>query len=378
VFFDYDRDGLPDLLVSRYVMWDFSRDDWCGERKPGYRAYCHPDHYAPIPHLLYRNLGGGKFEDVSKKSGIGESPGKGLGVALNDYDGNGWVDVAIANDSFPQQFFRNNGDGTFTEDGLLSGMAYDADGNTYAGMGIDFADYDNDGRPDIFVNALANQKYALYRASEAGFDYVTGPSGVGAITMLHSGWGTRFVDYDNDGWRDLFVVQGHVMDNIELTQPSVRYLEPPVLMRNVKGRFEDVSKSSGEPFGVAIAGRGAAFADLDNDGYVDVAINVNDGPAVLLRNEGGSGHHWLGLRLTGVKSNRDAVGAVVRIEPEQGPAQTGMVSAAGSYLSSNDPRLHFGLGPAKSVKRLEIRWPSGARQVLEDVAADRYLEVSEP
>jgi hypothetical protein len=218
-FIDYDRDGRLDLMVSRYVEWGFDRNPYCGERRPGYRAYCHPDQFKPATHLLYRNNGDGTFRDVSELSGFGKVPSKGLGVAVNDFDRDGWPDIVVANDSAPEQLFRNNHDGTFTNVALGLGMAYDEDGKTFAGMGVDFADYDNDGWPDVFINALANQRYALFKNSKAtAFDYVSGPSGVAGLTTLHSGWGAKFVDYDNDGWKDLIVAQGHVMDNIELTR----------------------------------------------------------------------------------------------------------------------------------------------------------------
>ena len=376
-FLDYDRDGWLDLIVSRYVVWDFQDNPYCGERKPGYRSYCHPKHFAPISHLLYRNLGNGAFEDVSENSGIAASPGKGLGMAVNDYDGDGWVDVLVANDSAPQQLFRNQGDGTFTEEGLLAGVAYDEDGKTFAGMGIDFLDYDNDGLPDVFINALAHQKYALFRNIGTLFEYHSGPSGVSGISALHSGWGAKFFDYDNDGRKDIFVAQGHVMDNIELTQPDVRYLEPLSLMRNTETGFVDVSAQSGADFLVPRAARGAAVGDLDNDGFLDLAINCNRQPAVILRNRGGA-NHWLMIDLVGKKSNRDGLGAKVRVTAEAVGEQFQFVSAAGSYLSSGDKRAHFGLGASTQAKLVEITWPGGKIQRLEDVGADQILTVEEP
>ena len=375
-FIDYDKDGALDLFVSRYVDWDFSMDIFCGERKPGYRSYCHPDHFKPVSHLLFRNNGDGTFTDVSKASGIAAHPGKGLGVAFNDYDRDGWPDILVANDSFPQQLFHNRGNGTFDESALELGAAYDDNGQKYAGMGLDFQDYDNDGWPDIFINALANQKYSLYRNNKSGFDYLTGSSGVAAATMLHSGWGAGFVDYDNDGWKDIFVAQGHVMDNIELTQPNLRYLEPPLLLRNAAGKYVDVSTASGPAFGVPIAARGAAFGDLDNDGLIDVAINCNNRPAVVLRRVAGGGN-WLTLRLAGRRSNRDGIGARVRLTPDVGTEQVVYVSAAGSYLSSNDVRAHFGLSGSGYAKLIEITWPSGTVDRLEHVKAGQILTVRE-
>ena len=375
---DYDRDGRLDLVVARYLDWDFPLNIWCGAHKPGYRAYCHPDQFKPATHFLYHNNGDGTFTDVSQSSRIGGSPGKGLGVAINDFDLDGWPDILIANDSFPQQLFRNNHDGTFTEIGLKSGVAYDEDGNTFAGMGLDFADYDNDGLPDIFIDALGNQKYALFHNTKGTFEYVTSPAGVGGITKQHSGWGAKFFDYDNDGWKDLFVGQGHVLDNIELTQPSLKHLEPSLLMRNVNGKFQDVTRLSGEALLVARAARGVAFGDLDNDGFLDLAINCNNQPAVILRNQGGNGNHWLLVDTVGTAGNRDGIGARIRLMGESGLAQYAMVSTASSYLSSNDKRVHFGLGKDKAARLVEITWPGGTVQKIENVKADQVLTAKEP
>lgn len=376
-FLDYDRDGHLDLFVTRYVEWSFADNPWCGDRKPGHRSYCHPKHFAPISHLVYRNNGDGTFTDVTDATGFGSAPGKGLGIAFNDYDRDGWNDVLVANDSFPQQLFRNMEGRGFEELALLSGMAYDENGRTFAGMGADFADYNNDGRPDVFINALAHQRYALFRNDGALFEYVSGPTGVSRITSSHSGWGTKFVDFDNDGTRDIFVAQGHVMDNIELTQPDVKYLEPLVLMRGTANGFEDVSSSSGEAFLVPRAARGAAIADLDNDGFLDIALNCKDQPAVLLRNEGNDAN-WLIVDPKGTRSNVDGIGCRARVVAESVGEQHAVASAAGSYLSSNDRRLHFGLGRSDHADLVEIEWPSGAVQRFENVPANQILAVTEP
>ena len=376
-FVDYDRDGRLDLIVSRYVQWDFS-DVYCGEHRPGYRAYCHPDQFEPITHLMFHNNGDGTFTDVSKKCGIASSLGKGLGVAIDDFDGDGWPDIFVANDSVAEQLFRNNHDGTFTEVALISGLGYDQNGRAFAGMGADFGDYKNTGWPSVFVNALANQKYKLFRNDKGTFDDVTDSTGLGASTMSHSGWGAKWIDYDNDGWLDLFVAQGHVMDNIQLTEPTLRYLEPPLLLRNDQGRFSNVSPQSGSIFTTPIAARGAAFGDLDNDGRVDVAINCNDGPAIILHNGGSNGNHWLILNLTGTVSNRDAIGSKIRLVTDSGQQQTRFVSTAGSYISASDKRVHFGLGSSKKIRLIEITWPSGIVQRLESVSADQILQVKEP
>ena len=378
-FVDFDRDGYLDLIVTRYLDWDFTMNRYCGERKPGYRSYCHPDLFQPTTNIAFHNNGDGTFTDVSKVCGIGKVSGKALGIAINDFDGDGWPDLAIANDSFPQQFFRNRRNGTFIEVAEDLGLAYNEDGKTFAGMGVDFADYDNDGHPDIFIDALFNQRYALYKSLKGtAFDYVSATSGVGAITANHSGWGTKFFDYDNDGWKDLFVAQGHVMDNIALTEPGARYREGLLLMQNRRGKFRDVSSQSGAVFLTPFAARGAAFGDLNNDGWLDAAINCNDGPPVILMNEGGNGNQWLIVNTVGQRSNRDGIGARIRIVTESGREQRGFVSTAGSYASANDKRVHFGLGTDKVVKTVEVKWPSGAVQTLRDVQAGRILTVKEP
>jgi len=377
-FVDYDRDGRLDLIVTRYVEWDFSSNVFCGERKPGYRAYCHPDQFNAISYLVFHNNGDGTFTDVSKKSGIAGSPGKGLGIAINDFDGDGWPDIFVANDSVAEQLFRNHHDGTFSEVALMSGLAYDQNGHVFAGMGADFGDYENTGWPSVFVNALANQKYKVFRNVKGNFEEVTDSIGIGASTMSHSGWGAKWIDFDNDGRLDLFVAQGHVMDNIELTEPRLRYRESPLLLKNEPNRFRDVSEQGGSAFRVPLAARGAAFGDLDNDGRIDVAINCNDGPAMILRNQDNSGNHWLTLNLVGSASNRDGLGAKVRLVSDNGAQQTAFVTTAGSYISASDKRVHFGLGPQKKVHLIEIAWPSGTAQKLESIAADQIITVREP
>ena len=377
-FVDYDRDGRLDLIVTRYVEWDFSHNIVCGGHKPGYRAYCHPDQFSAVSHLVFHNNGDGTFTDVSKKSGIAAFPGKGLGIAVDDFDGDGWPDVFVANDSMPEQLFRNHHDGTFEEVALMSGLAYDQNGHVFAGMGADFGDYENSGWPAVFVNALANQKYKLFRNQKGKFDDVTDSIGLGALTISHSGWGAKWIDYDNDGRLDLFVAQGHVMDNIELTEPRLRYRESPLLLKNEPNRFRDMSGQGGSAFRASLAARGAAFGDLDNDGRIDVAINCNDGPALILRSQSNGENHWLTLNLVGSVSNRDAIGAKIRLLSDHSPQQTAFVSTAGSYISASDKRVHFGLGLRKNVQLIEITWPSGIVQRLESVAADQIITVREP
>jgi enediyne biosynthesis protein E4 len=377
-FVDYDRDGHLDLIVSRYVDWDFSQNVYCGGHEPGYRAYCHPDQFNPITHLVFHNNGDGTFTDVSKKCGIAGSPGKGLGIAINDFDGDRWPDIFIANDSVAEQLFRNKHDGTFEEVAITAGLAYDQNGHVFAGMGADFGDYDNSGWPSVFVNALANQKYKLFKNVKGMFEDATDSLGLGTLTISHSGWGTKWIDFDNDGRLDLFVAQGHVMDNIELTEPRLRYREPPLLLKNEGTVFRNVSSQAGEAFSVPIAARGAAFGDLDNDGFVDVAINCNDGPALILHNLGNKENHWLTLNLVGTTSNHDGIGSKIRLVTDVGRQQTAFVSTAGSYISASDKRVHFGLGESKKVQTVEVTWPSGIVQRLASITADQILTVKEP
>ena len=376
-FVDYDRDGRLDLIVSRYVEWDYSSNIYCGEHKPGYRAYCHPDQFNAISHLVFHNNGDGTFTDVSKHCGIAGSLGKGLGIAIDDFDGDGWPDIFVANDSMPEQLFRNKHDGTFEEVALASGLAYDEMGHVFAGMGVDFGDYENSGSPGVFVNALANQKYKLFRNTKGKFEDVTDSIGLGALTIAHSGWGTKWIDFDNDGRLDLFVAQGHVMDNIEVTEPRLRYRESPLLLRNEGNRFRDVSAQCGPAFRNPIAARGSAFGDLNNDGLVDIAINCNNGTLLILCNHANTDNHWLSLNLIGSVSNRDAIGAKIRLVCD-GVQQTRFVNTAGSYISASDKRAHFGLGTSRKVQSIEITWPSGTVQRLESVLADQILTVHEP
>jgi hypothetical protein len=373
---DLDGDGLLDLVVLRYLTWDFD-DIWCGEHKEGFRAYCHPDYFKPVPPLVYHNDGNGHFTAVSEKIGLAK-PGKGLGIAIADYDRDGHIDLFVANDSMPEFLYHNKGDGTFKEVALESGVAVDGDGHTFAGMGVDFADYNNDGLPDLVITDLASQMYALYRNNGHGiFTYESYPSGLGRMTMAHSGWGVRLLDYDNDGWKDLLIAQGHDLDTIELTSPNVRYREPMLLARNTGRGFEDVSSEAGSVFREAWVGRGMAIGDIDNDGRVDAVVTTNDGPLYVLHNATPTPNHWLILKLVGHRSNRDAIGAEVRVVTGK-TTQVATVTTASSYLSSSDKRVHFGLGTETLAAAIEIRWPSGIRQALKNIRADQILQVDEP
>jgi hypothetical protein len=372
---DLDADGRLDLVVLRYLQWDFD-DIWCGQRKEGYRAYCHPDAFHAISPLVYHNDGNGHFTEVSRQLGLA-APGKGLGIALADYDRDGHIDIFIANDSMPEFLYHNKGDGTFEDVALTSGVAVDGEGHTYAGMGVDFADYNNDGLPDLVVTDLASQMYALYRNNGDGtFTYDSYPSGIGRMTMAHSGWGVRFIDYDNDGWKDLLITQGHDLDTIQLNFPNLRYREPMLLARNTGQKFVDVSSQSGDIFQRAWVGRGLALGDIDNDGRLDAVVTGNDGGLYVLHNATPTQNHWLTLLLIGHKSNRDAIGAEVKITTAKG-IQMATVTTAGSYLSSSDKRVHFGLGSEKTAA-VEIHWPSGIHQTIKNVSADQILRVDEP
>jgi enediyne biosynthesis protein E4 len=372
---DFDGDGLLDLVVLRYLQWDFD-DTWCGERREGYRAYCHPDAYRAIASLVYHNDGNGHFTEISGKVGLAE-PGKGLGIALADYDRDGHLDLFVANDSMPEFLYHNKGDGTFEEVALRSGVAVDGEGHTYAGMGVDFADYNNDGLPDLVVTALASQMYALYRNNGDGtFTYDSYPSGLGRMTMKHSGWGARFIDYGNDGWKGLLINQGHDLDTIQLTFPDLHYKEPMLLAKNTGKGFVDVSAQAGEIFQKTWVGRGLAIGDIDNDGRLDAVVTSNDGALYVLHNSTQTQNHWLTLELVGRRSNRDAIGAEVKLTTAKG-SQWATVTTAGSYLSSSDKRIHFGLGPETVARTIDIRWPSGIRQTMKDVRADQILKVEE-
>lgn len=372
---DYDNDGKLDLIVARYLVWDFS-DIWCGERTPGHRAYCHPDLFKPITFLLYHNEDGKHFREVSQQAGL-TRPGKGLGVAIADYDHDGYPDIFVANDSMPEFLFHNKRNGTFEEVGLETEVAVNGDGRTYAGMGVDFADYNNDGWPDLVVTDLGNEKYALYANSRDGsFAYTSFPSGLASMTLLHSGWGVRFLDYDNDGWKDLFAAQGHVLDTIDISTPGLSYKEPPLLARNTGHSFVNVSGGSGDIFSEKWAARGLAVGDIDNDGKEDLVVTTNNGPAYILRNQTPTPNHWLTLKLVGTRSNRDGIGATITLKNSAG-TQYATVTTGGSYCSASDVRVHFGLGSDTKVNDIEIHWPSGIVQHLSAVSADQILTVKE-
>ena len=377
-FFDYDNDGYLDLFVTRYMVWKFSLNIQCGPKIPGGRAYCHPDNFAPISNYLFHNNGNGTFTDVSQASHIAASLGKGLGVAFADFNNDGFMDVEVANDQVQQFLFKNNGNGTFEELAVLAGVGFTEDGKTFSGMGTDFVDLDNDGYPDIVTTALSNESYAYYHNNgDESFTYATLVTGLGEITRLLSGWGVRIFDYDNDGLKDLFIANGHVMDNIENTQPHLRSLQKPSLLRNVGNKFVDVSEVSGQTFQQMWAGRGAAFGDLDNDGDIDIVVSNCDGPSYFIRNDGGNRNNWIALELRGVKSNRSGIGARVKLTSESGKVQYTMVSTTASYLSASDHRVFFGLGAEKKIKEIEITWPGGRKQKVVEPKINQFLKIEE-
>ena len=364
-FFDYDNDGKLDLFVTRYMEWDMQHSKSCGG---DFHTYCPPGEFPRTTNLLYHNRGDGTFEDVSVRSGIAAKKGHGLGVAFADYDGDGFTDIFVANDGMQQYLFHNNGNGTFKEVGLEAGAALNSDGGPLSGMGVVFQDYDNDGRPDVIVTTLPRQTYGVFHNDGKGSFSDRGLQT--AVTMLSgvtSGWGVGLEDFDNDGQKDLFIAQGHVLDNVEKIDPSLHYLEPTLLAMNHDGRFEPADPGTNALF----AARGAAFGDLNNDGWIDAVTTVlSDHPRVFM-NRGGKAH-WLTITLRGTRSNRDGLGARVVVN-----GQTRFATTAGSYESASDKRLHFGLGAAKTAK-IEIFWPSGTHQTINDAAADQFLEVREP
>lgn len=364
-FLDYDNDGKLDLFVTRYMEWDAKHSKICGGE---WKTYCPPEEFPATTSILYHNRGDGTFEDVSQRSGIAARKGRGLGVAFADYDGDGFTDIFVANDGMQQFLFHNNGNGTFAESALQSGAGLSEGGRRLSGMGTVFQDYDNDGRPDIIVTELPREIYGVYHNEGGGlFSYASLATGLGALTSGTSGWGVGLEDFDNDGWKDLFVAQSHVLDNVEQIDPSLHYRETPLLALNHNGRFGPVDSGATLP----VAARGAAFGDLNNDGWMDMVVTVLGEHPQVFFNRGGK-QHWLTVALRGTRSNRDGYGARVQVN-----GQTRFATSAGSYLSANDKRLHFGLGLATSAT-VEIAWPSGAHQKLNNVHADQFLEVREP
>jgi enediyne biosynthesis protein E4 len=377
-WFDYDNDGKLDLIIANYVDWTPENNFWCGDRGPGMRSYCHPDVYHGQAPTLYHNNGDGTFTDVSVKSGVGLKPANGLGVVTFDYDNDGWQDIFIANDHMPNSLFHNNRDGTFRELGYAAGVAVGMDGQFEAGMGTDAADTTGSGLQDLVVTHLDQQLARLYQNQGDGtFDDATFRSRISYATFRMSGFGTRFLDYDNDGTRDLFMANGHVLDNVQRYHADVRYAEPKLMFRNSgKGIFENVSDKLGPDLQLPRVSRGVAVADYDNDGDLDILVSNNGQAPQLLRNDGGNANHWLEIFLIGTHSNRDAVGARVKVTTGNlvlhDQRKGGM-----SYQSAQDPRLHFGLGQNAQVGAVEVIWPSGETTKIENLKSDQIISIQE-
>ena len=376
-FIDVDRDAFLDLYVVNYLDYRLSDNPYCGDARPGYRMYCHPTMFDGVADRLYRNNGNGTFTDISKQAGIANPAGKGLGVAFCDYDRDGWTDIYIANDTVRNFLYRNTGKGTFVDEAYRAGVGFDVNGKPQAGMGTDCADVDGDGLPDIFVTNFSEELNTLYQNKPDGiFEDVTVKAGLGS-GFIPLGFGTKMFDADNDGDLDIHVTNGHVIDNVKLYRPSLTYAQKDLLYENLGTRFRDVSTLAGAALQATRVGRGLAVADFDNDGHLDVVITSLNERAVLLKNQGARGGNWIMIRAKGKKSNAFGLGATVTVETTEG-RQVREINNTASYVSSNDVRLHVGLGAARVIRYIEVLWPSGMRQVLKDVAVNQMLTIEEP
>jgi hypothetical protein len=377
-WFDYDKDGWLDLVVTNYIDWSPKNNIWCGERAPGYRSYCNPGNYRGQKTKLYHNNRDGTFTDVSDKSGVGLPESKGMGVVLADLNNDGWPDIAIANDTWPNFLFLNNHDGTFKDVSLISGLAASEDGRYEAGMGIDATDVDGDGLPDVYITHLDMELNRLYRNNGDGtFTDNTYTSGIGAKAILLSGVAAKFIDYDNDGWPDIVQANGAMVDNVSLYHSMVSYKEPLLMFHNLgNGHFEKSSDALGPDFNRPIAARGLATSDFLNNGSIGIAVNVRGDYPELLRNDGGSANHWLEILLIGAKSNRDGIGSVLKLTSE-GMVRVEQAMGGTSYMSASDPRIHFGLGKRTKIESLVITWPSGQVDKLTNVPIDKIVAVKE-
>jgi hypothetical protein len=377
-WFDYDNDGRLDLIIANYVDWTPERNFYCGDQGPGMRSYCHPNVFHGQPAALFHNNGDGTFTDASQSSGVGPKAANGLGVVTLDYNNDGWQDIFISNDAQPNHLFHNKGDGTFREVGYMSGTAVGGDGQMEAGMGVDAADTTNTGRLDIYITHLDLQLNRFYRnLGDESFTDASLSSKLGNDTYQFSGFGTRFMDYDNDGLTDLFVANGNVMDNVQLYHPNTTYAEPKQMFRNIgRGKFENVSTKLGPDMEKPHVSRGCASGDFDNDGDLDVLVSACGGKPQLFRNDGGNANHWLEILLIGTKSNRDGVGARVKVTAGD-LAVYDQRKGGMSYQSAQDPRLHFGLGERTTVDTVEIVWPSKEVTKLEKLKSDQIITVKE-
>jgi hypothetical protein len=376
-FFDFDRDGLLDLYVGRYLEWEMGKGPPCGNPDAGWRSYCLPDPFPPVPDILYRNNGDGTFTDVTSRAGIDSVQAKALGVTVCDFDLDGWVDVFVANDRHKDYLFRNNGDGTFEEMGTIAGVSYSLDGIRRAGMGTDFGDFNQDGWPDLLVTNFADEGIALFESFAAEFfEDQAGLVGLLEPSFNYVIFGIRFFDFDCDGLLDVLAVTGHILDDIVRYREDRTHQGPTLLFRNLGEKFEEVKESESSPLKRMTVSRGAAFGDLDNDGDVDVIVNNNDSAPLVLRNEVGNRLNSLLLKLEGDKSNRDGIGTRVKVLAGD-RTQTLEVKSAASYMSANDLRLHIGLGKEKSARRITLHWPSGEDQELGELEAGYLHLVSE-
>jgi hypothetical protein len=373
---DYDRDGKLDLVVANYVQWSIESDLYC-TLDGAHRSYCTPESYKGASARLWHNLGNGKFENATQKAGLYDPTSKSLGVAILDYNGDGWPDILLANDTQPNKLYLNKHDGTFEEKGISAGIAFSEDGAARAGMGVDAGDYDRSGYPSIIITNFANQMLSLYHNEGNGLFVDEAPrSEVGRATLVTLGFGCFFFDYDNDGWPDIFVADGHIEDAIERVQKRVSYAEPPHVFRNLSaGQFQEVTNSLGAAFASPKVARGAAYADIDNDGALDVLLTTNGGPAYLFHNEGGT-NHSLRVKLLGTKSNRDGIGAVVRVASGK-DHQWQMLRSGSSYLSQSELVLTFGLGTTAKVDAIEVQWPSGHVDKIANIPASQTITVEE-
>ena len=377
---DYDKDGKLDLVVGNYVQWSIAGDLYCTLDGKG-KSYCTPESYKGASIRLWHNRGDGTFEDVTQRAGVGDPTSKTLGVAILDYDNDGWPDILLSNDTQPNKLYRNNGNGTFTEKAVVAGVAFSEDGVARAGMGVDAADYDHSGAPSILITNFANQMVSLYHNEGRGLFVDEAPrSDVGRDSLLTLGFGCFFFDYDLDGWPDIFIANGHIDSDIERVQPNVKYAMPPHLFRNLgKGNFQEVTKSLGKSFSTPRVGRGAAYADINNTGRLDLLLSTNGGPAYLFLNEatgGAAANKSLRVKLVGTKSNHDGIGAIVKLT-SNGVTQSQMLRSGSSYLSASELVLTFGLGQSEKVDSLEVRWPSGQTDKLSNVTAGQTITVTE-
>jgi enediyne biosynthesis protein E4 len=379
VWFDYDNDGKLDLFVCRFADFSKAKNVFCGGHAAGERYYCKPNVFAPLPSWLFHNNGDGTFTDVSRESGIAKWMGKAWGVVAADINNDGLMDLFVGSDTAPNALFVNQGKGKFVDNGLLAEVAYNPFGVARSGMGVDAADYNQDGWPDLFVANVDHEVYSLYRNNKNGtFDDVSIETSIGTTTRLMSGWGLKFFDYNNDGDLDLVLANGHPDTTIQAHHPELRYAEPLLLFDGSGGAWKNVSAMAGSAFARPIAGRGLALGDFNNDGAVDVLVSTNDGPPLLLRNAAAKGNHWLGLKLVGAKSNIDAVGAKVTWQSGDLLRHRTKVGG-GSYLSAHDPRMVLGLGQRARIDWVEVEWPlpDGSKQRFTGLPIDRYITLTE-